>query len=116
MGSLNLVLPLLMIYYIVKKSDKKYERKIGWMKKIAADFAIVDKVSSWHTLGKHSLEISKFIRGKYEEVPGNRAVDAKTRERAIKNALTHTGTSRTMGRHTFIKASKTLKNGIYSYS
>ncbi|MCD6372818.1 MAG: hypothetical protein J7L37_04640 [Thermococcus sp.] len=49
MGRLRAVLPVLMIYYIVKKSDKKYEKKIGWLKKIAADFAIIDSVDSTHT-------------------------------------------------------------------
>ncbi|SEW13605.1 hypothetical protein [Thermococcus thioreducens] len=48
MGRLRRVLPLLMIYYIVKKADKKYEKKVGWMKKISADFAIIDSVDFTH--------------------------------------------------------------------
>ena len=90
MGSLNRVLPLLMIYYIVKKSDKKYEKKIGWMKKIAADFAIIDKITHDHTLSGHSLKLREYIRRKYGEIPGSPGTDIKTREYAISEALSHT--------------------------
>ncbi|WP_297073318.1 hypothetical protein [Thermococcus sp.] len=90
MGKLRAVLPILMIYYIVKKSDKKYEKKIGWMKKIAADFAIVDNITYNHTLAGHRIKMEEFIKKKYGELPGSPGTDAKTRRRAIWEALTHT--------------------------
>ena len=90
MGKLRGVLPILMIYYVVKKSDKKYEKKIGWMKKIAADFAIIDEITDDHTLSMHNLQLEEYIKKKYGEIPGSPGTDTKTRRRAIWNALTHT--------------------------
>ncbi len=113
MGKLRAVLPILMIYYIVKKSDKKYEKKIGWMKKIAADFAIVDNITYNHTLAGHRIKMEEFIKKKYGELPGSPGTDAKTRRRAIWEALTHTITSHITGKRTFTKAPKMHRNGTH---
>ena len=51
-----------MIYYILKKSDRKYEKKVGWLKKISADFAIVDEISFEHTLGGTINGLRKYIK------------------------------------------------------
>jgi hypothetical protein len=114
MGKLRAVLPVLMIYYIVKKSDKKYEKKVGWMKKIAADFAIVDEIAYDHALAAQHLGLREFIKKRYGEIPGSPGTDMRTREYAIRGALTHTITSHITEKRTFTKASKMHRNGTYS--
>ncbi|GEM_PF-4481851 len=83
------------------------------MKKIAADFAIIDKITHAHTLSFHSLRLREYIKKKYGEIPGSPGTDVKTREYAIGKALTHTIISRTTGKSTSTKASKTLRNGTH---
>jgi len=79
-----------MIHYILKKSDRKYEKKVGWLKKISADFAIVDNISFKHTLGGARYNLIDYIRKKYGEIPGFLGIDHKTRKFAIETALEHT--------------------------
>ena len=62
-----------MIYYILKKSDRKYEKKVGWLKKISADFAIVDNISFDHTLGGTSDNLREYIQKKTGKSLGSSA-------------------------------------------
>jgi len=84
------------IYYIVKKSDKKYEKKVGWMKKIAADFAIVHHIYHKHTLSGSEISVYELIQRKYGDIPGMPGTDIRTRKRAMRNAITHTRLLRTL--------------------